>query len=149
MSQITMRNISNGIVVVVLPDGSFRRQMTPGRIVTLTRAQYDDLMYDPGFTTLVRGHYIAIDGIAEDKQVETTDSPIFDTIAIAKMLDALDVPAFAKFINSAKQGEKEAAVQLAIEKGITNPGITALIKQKCGVDVIKAINMRHLAEEDK
>lgn len=147
MSQITMKNISNGIIVVVLPDGSFRRELSPGRVVTLTRAQYDDLMYDPGFTTLVQGHYVEIDGIADEKRVEVSDSPYFDTIAIAKMLDANDVSAFSKFITNAKQGEKEAAVQLAIEKGITNPGITALIKQKCGVDVINAISMRHMAEE--
>lgn len=147
MSQITMKNISNGIIVVVLPDGSFRRELSPGRVVTLTRAQYDDLMYDPGFTTLVQGHYIEIDGIADEKRVEVSDSPYFDTVAIAKMLDANDVSAFSKFITNAKQGEKEAAVQLAIEKGITNPGITALIKQKCGVDIINAISMRHMAEE--
>lgn len=147
MSQITMKNVSNGTVVVTLPELNFRRELSPGRTVPLTRAQYDDLMFDPGFTVLVQNHYIAIEGIADEKKVELT-SPVYDTVAIGKLLDNGDVAAFAKFITNAQQAEKETVVQMAIDKGITSPGITALIKQKCGVDVIKAINMKHLAEEE-
>ena len=130
-----------------MPESNFRRELSPGRSVPITRAQYDDLMFDPGFTVLVQNHYISINGITDQKKVELT-SPVYDTTAIGKLLDNGDITAFAKFINTAEQAEKETVVQMAIDKGITHPGITALIKQKCGVDVIKAINMKHLAEED-
>jgi hypothetical protein len=36
---------------------------------------------------------------------------------------------------------------MAIDKGITNSAITALIKKYCNVDVIKAINIKHELEE--
>lgn len=146
MSQITMKNISTANVVVAIPELNFRRELSPGRTVPLTRAQYEDLMFDPGFTTLVRGHYISVTGIEEDKQVEEVGK-VFDSIAISKMLDAQDVTAFAKFIPTAAPAEKETVVQMAIEKGITNNAITALIKKYCDVDVIKAINVKHELEE--
>jgi len=146
MSQITMKNISTANVIVSVPEINFRREMAPGRTVPLTRAQYDDLMFDPGFTTLVRGHYISVNGIDEDKQVEQVGD-IFDSIAISKMLDEQDVTAFAKFIPNAAPAEKETVVQMAIDKGITNNAITALIKKYCGVDVIKAIGVKHDLEE--
>ena len=146
MNQITMTNISNASVVIAVPEINFRREMSPGRTVPITRTQYDDLMFSPGFTTLVHGHYIRIDGITDEKKVEETKE-VFDTAAISKILDTLDITAFAKFINNAEQAEKETVIQLAIDKGITHPGITALIKQKCGVDIINAINIKHQAEE--
>lgn len=146
MSQITMKNISTANVVVAIPELNFRRELSPGRTVPLTRAQYEDLMFDPGFTTLVRGHYIRVAGIEEDKQVEEVGE-VFDSIAISKMLDAQDVTAFAKFIPTAAPAEKETVVQMAIEKGITNNAITALIKKYCDVDVIKAISVKHELEE--
>ena len=146
MSQITMKNISTASIVVSVPEINFRRELAPGRTVPLTRAQYDDLMFDPGFTTLVRSHYISVSGIEENKQVEQVGE-VFDTIAISKMLDDQDVTAFAKFIPNAAPAEKDTVVQMAIDKGITNSAITALIKKYCNVDVIKAINIKHELEE--
>ena len=64
------------------------------------------------------------------------------------MFDTANITEFAKFIPNAAEAEKETAVKLAIEKGITNSGFTALIKKYCGVDVISAINMKHQAEEN-
>lgn len=146
MSQITMKNISTANIVVSVPEINFRRELAPGRTVPLTRAQYDDLMFDPGFTTLVRSHYISVSGIEENKQVEQVGE-VFDTIAISKMLDDQDVTTFAKFIPNAAPAEKDTVVQMAIDKGITNSAITALIKKYCNVDVIKAINIKHELEE--
>lgn len=146
MSQITMKNISTANVIVSVPEINFRRELAPGRTVPLTRAQYDDLMFDPGFTTLMRAHYINIAGVDEDKQVEQI-SRVFDTIAISKMLDEQNITAFAKFIPTAAPAEKDTVVQMAIEKGITNNAFTALIKKYCNVDVIKAISVKHDLEE--
>jgi hypothetical protein len=57
------------------------------------------------------------------------------------------VTAFAKFIPNATEAEKESAVTLAVKHKVTNPGITALIKKYCGIDVINAIAVNHEAEE--
>ena len=63
------------------------------------------------------------------------------------MLEKQDITAFAKFIPNAAPAEKDTVVQLAVDMGITNGGFVTLIKKYCDVDVISAINTKHLVEE--
>ncbi len=147
MSQISMKNISTANVVVSVPDINFRRELMPGRIIPLTQEEYDNLMFDPGFTVLVQNHYITINGVADEKKVEEDVVKVVESSEIAKMLDNQDVTAIAKFIVTAAPAEKDSLVKLAVDKGITHPGITALIKNHCGVDIIQAISIKHQAEE--
>ena len=120
--------------------------LDPGRVITVSQEEYEELTFDPGFMALVNGHYIRIDGVEEEKQVELVGN-IVEASAIEKMLMENNVTAFAKFIPTATEAEKESAVTLAVEHKITNSGIVALIKKYCGVDVINAIAMKHDAEE--
>lgn len=147
MSQITIKNISTATVVLSVPESSYRRVLPPGRVIPVTQREYDDLMFNPGMNTLVRSHYIKINGVDKDKQVEEIESNIYEQTDIAKMLDELNITSFAKFIPTAAPAEKETVIKLAVDKGITNPAFTALIQKYCGVDIIKAINTKHLAEE--
>ena len=149
MNNITMKNISSGTVVVSAPNIRFRRELTPGRVVSLTKEEYEELSFDTGFSALLNGHYIKLQGLEEDKQAVAIDGAdkVFEMNDIVRMLDKLDITSFAKFLPSAAEAEKETVVKLAVEKGITNPGFTALIKKYCDVDIISAINMKHQAEE--
>ena len=150
MGNLSIKNISTATVVIIAPNIRFRRELVPGRSVSLTPEAYDELSFDTGFSALLNSHYIQISGLEEDKEATTVDGAnhIYTANDIAKMYDTANVTEFAKFIPTAAEAEKETAVKLAIEKGITNGGFTALIKKYCGVDVISAINMKHQAEED-
>lgn len=145
MGKITLKNISTATVTVV--SDKFRRELVPGRVVPISQSIYEDLMFDPGFNNLVSGHYIRVDGVAADEAVAPVEENVFDVAAIAQMFDTKDYTAFAKFILNATMAEKDTAVQLAVDKGITDGGFTALIKKYCGVDVISAFNIKHQAEE--
>lgn len=147
MGKITIKNISTATVNIV--SDKFRRELVPGRIVPISRSIYDDLMFDPGFNNLVMGHYIRIDGIEDEDAVVAIEEPekIFDVETIAAMYDNKDYAAFAKFIPTATMAEKDSAVKLAVDRGLTDNGFTALIKKYCDVDVISAINRKHQAEE--
>ena len=91
-------------------------------------------------------HYLKVEGLQEDEKVEV-ESLTYSKADISKMLDDLDITAFAKFIPTAAPAEKETAVDLAVEKKITHSAIVQLIKKYCGRDVIDLINMRHQEEE--
>lgn len=145
MGKITLKNISTATVNVV--SDKFRRELVPGRVVPITQAIYEDLMFDPGFNNLITGHYIRIDGITEENSVVAAEENIFDVNDINKMFETKDYTSFAKFLPNATMAEKDTVVQLAIDKGITDGGFTALIKKYCGVDVISAFNIKHQAEE--
>lgn len=143
---ITVKNVSSSDVSIWLPAVNFNRTFTPGRKIAITPEVYDEMCNDPGVLALIRGHYILVEGIQEDEKVEES-TPVFDVAAIGEMYTKNDITGFAKFIPTATIAEKETAVQLAVDRGITNPGFVALIKKYCDVDIINAINMKHQAEE--
>lgn len=143
-NKITIKNISSATVYVV--SDTFRRDLAPGREVPITKAIYDDLMFDPGFNNLLSAHFIKVNGIAEEEAVSASYGNAYSVEDIAKMLDEKDYVSFAKFIPNATLAEKDSVVELAINKGITDNGFTALINKYCGIDIISAINQKHQAE---
>ena len=143
---ITIKNISTNLVSLYLPNVHFNRELMPGREIPVSPEEYEEMTFDTGFMSLVNGHYIKINGVEENQQVEVVEN-VFEASEIEKMLVKGDVTAFAKFIPHATDAEKESAVTLAVEHKITNAGIVALIKKYCDIDVIQAIAAKHDAEE--
>ena len=143
---IRIKNVSTSLVSLYVPSIKLNRELTPGRAIPVTEEEYEELTFDPGFMALVNGHYIVIEGVEQGRQVADV-GPVFDAGKIQQMLLNNDVTAFAKFIPTATEAEKESAVTLAVEHKITNSGIVALIKKYCDVDIIQAIAAKHDAEE--
>ena len=143
---IRIKNVSTSLVSLYVPSIHFNRELIPGRAVPVSREEYEELTFDPGFMALVNGHYIVIEGVSAEQQVAEV-GPVFDAGKIQNMLLKNDVSGFAKFIPDATEAEKESAVTLAVEHKITNSGIVTLIKKYCGVDIIDAIAKKHDAEE--
>ena len=148
MDKVTIKNISSATIVLSFNDLKFRRDLTPGRTVTVDRDTYDEMSFDPGFSSMVDEHYLAISGLEDDELSPAANAPAYDVEAIKRMFDTLDITAFARMIPTAAPAEKETIVQVAIDKKVTNNAFVALIKKYCDVDIISAINMRHLAEEE-
>ena len=143
---ITLRNASTSTVSLYVPAIKMNRELTPGRRIPVSKEEYEELTFDPGFMALVRGHYIAVEGVEEEDAVENVGT-VIDQKAIEQMLIKNDITAFAKFIPTATAAEKESAVNLAIQHKVTNNAIVALIKKYCDVDIINAISVAHDAEE--
>lgn len=146
MSKITLKNISTATVNIV--SDRFRRELVPGREVPLTKDVYEELMFDPGFVNLIEAHYVKISGIDDANAVVIDEAPVYDAKAIIEMFDKKDYSGFAKFLPKATEAEKDTVVKLAVDRGLTDNGFTALINKYCNIDVIAAINHKHLAEEE-
>lgn len=147
MGKITIKNVSTSNVWLSLPTLNFSRELAPQRVLPVTEEQYEEFNYDVGFNALVSGHYLVVNGLEDDAQPAQEEESVTDSVEIARMLDELDIPAFAKFIPNAKTAEREAVVRLAVDKGITNQTFVTLINKYCDVDIINAISIRHQAEE--
>ena len=143
---ITLKNVSTSRVSIYAPQIKFNRALMPGRSIPISEEEYEELTFDTGFMALINGHFIKVEGVEEEKQVEVVQN-VVEASAIEQMLLKGDVTAFAKFLPTATTAEKESAVTLAVEHKITNAGIVGLIKRYCDVDVINAISMKHDAEE--
>ena len=146
MSKITLTNVSKSTISLFFPEIKWNRELIPGRVVPVSQEDYEEMTFDTGFMALVEGHYIKVDGLEEEEQVSDVGE-ITSAARIAKMYDDNDVTAFAKFIPNATDAEKEAAVTIAVDKGITAPAFVGLIKKYCDVDIINAINVKHQSEE--
>jgi len=145
MGKITLKNISTATVNIV--SDRFRRELVPGRIVPINQQIYEDLMFDPGFNNLVKGHYIQVSGVSDEDAVVAPEEKVFDAAAIEKMLDTKDYTGFAKFLPNATMAEKDTVVKLAVDKGITDGAFTALIKKYCNVDIVSAFDIKRKSEE--
>lgn len=142
MEKITIKNISNAVVSLFVPEIKLNRELVPGRAISLDYDMYNDLTFDTGFNSLVNSHYLEIQGLDKEEEVAEVGK-VFSKEDIAKMFDTQDITKFANFIPHAAPAEKETVVDLAVEKGITNPGFTSLIKKYCGRDIIDLISMKH------
>ena len=143
---IKIKNVSTSIVSLYAPTIKLNRELTPGRSIPVSDEEYEELTFDPGFLSLINGHYIVVEGIEKEKQVAET-GPVFDAAKINDMLIRADVTALAKFLPTATEAEKDSLITLAVEHRITNAGIAHLIKKYCDVDIINAINVKHESEE--
>lgn len=149
MEKITIKNISSANLVLSFDDLKFRRELVPGRSIAVSRDDYDEMTFDPGFNSLVEEHYLQVIGLEDGEEVSVeAQAPIFDRKMIEDIFDKQDITAFAKLIPTAAPAEKDSIVQIAAEKRITTPAFVTLIKKYCDTDIMAVINMRYLAEEN-
>jgi len=64
---IKIRNASTSLVSLYVPSIRFNRDLTPGRVIPLTQEEYEELTFDPGFMSLVNGHYIVVEGVEAEQ----------------------------------------------------------------------------------
>lgn len=145
-NKVTVTNISSATIVINSPELRIRRELIPGRTVAFSHEDFEQLMFDPGFESLITDHYLKVTGLEEESAPVANEDKVFSSADIERMLDNLDITTFARFIPTAKEAERDTVVKLAIEKGITNTAFVTLIKKYCDVDIIGAINMKHQIE---
>jgi hypothetical protein len=63
---IKIKNISTNLVSLYIPNIHFNRELMPGREIPVSQEEYEELTFDPGFMSLVNGHYLKITGIEEE-----------------------------------------------------------------------------------
>lgn len=146
MDKITLKNISSARVVMTLPDIHFNRTLEPGRVVGISKEEYEEMSFNTGVQNLLTAGYIRFDGLEEDEEMVVVEDAL-DAKTIQKMIDDRDITAFAKFIPTASVAEKETVVKYVVDNNVTDNAFTALVKKYCGIDVINAIAIKHQAEE--
>jgi hypothetical protein len=146
MDKITIKNICNATIALYVPDAKVSRELPAGRAFNIDKETYEILTFDQGFNNLVNLHYLQVIGLEDEERV-SEDEVITTKEQIDKMLDTLDITAFAKFIPNAAPAEKETVIDLAVEKKITHSGFVTLIKKYCGRDIMELIHTKHQEED--
>ena len=147
MSKITLKNISSGTVVISSIEAKINRTLTPGRVISLTQEEYENLMFEPGIQNMIRGGYIKIDGVEEERVAVDEPENVMTKEEIEKMIQDREITKFANYIKVAPPAARDTIVKYIVDNNITDNAFSALIKTNCGIDVIQAIAIKHQAEE--
>lgn len=147
MSKIMIKNISSSNVFISAPYIRFRRELTPGRSIPVSKEDYDELCFDTGFATLVRGGFLKVTGVEEEEQAIETNEDVMEAQEIYKILSNRDITKFAQFIPKATAAEKDSAIKYAIELHVVDGGFPALFKKYCDIDIVEAVSNTYHATE--
>ena len=148
---VSIKNTSNSNVVISVPDLDFRRELVPSRTVSIEKEKFEELAFDPGFQSLIRGGFLTVSGLDEE-EASMVEAPLGETTTredVKKIYKAKDYAKFVKLVKNASPAAKEIITQVAVEEKLTDTGFVQLIKQYCdNFDVIGAINFQHQATEE-
>ena len=148
---VSIKNTSNSNVVISVPDLDFRRELVPSRTVSIEKEKFEELSFDPGLQSLIRGGFLTVSGLDEE-EASMVEAPLGETTIredVKKIYKAKDYAKFVKLVKNASPAAKEIITQVAVEEKLTDTGFVQLIKQYCdNFDVIGAINFQHQATEE-
>ena len=148
---VSIKNTSNSNVVISVPDLDFRRELVPSRTVSIEKEKFEELSFDPGLQSLIRGGFLTVSGLDEE-EASMIEAPLGETTTredVKKIYKAKDYAKFVKLVKNASPAAKEIITQVAVEEKLTDTGFVQLIKQYCdNFDVIGAINFQHQATEE-
>lgn len=137
---IKVKNVGSSTVVLICNDLRFRRKLTPGREVGLTKEVYDELSFDTGFQTLVQMGSIRVTGAEEEGSEEIkSEKTVLSREEIKALFEEKNYTKFAQAIKDATPATKESIVALAIEMRIVDNGFIGLINKYCNTDILSAI----------
>lgn len=143
---IKIKNPSSANVTVVLEDIHYRRQLHPMAEALITKEVYEAMKYDAGCVNMIREGYLTFilppEMMEEDKPEPELLKEVQIPTSIKKLLKEGTITDLAKLLKTATDAEKETIVSVAISESVADPARCKLIKDNCGVDVIKAMSLQ-------
>lgn len=153
MDKVILKNAGNGTLCLSYPNQNikFRAVLLPNREVSISREDYEDILYDAGTLELIQnGALLVIEGekktrtleeaIVEDKK--DADGIVLSREEVINLLQNGTIAQFTTAIRTASSATRESIGQVAVELAIADGAHTELIKKYCGIDVIKALNLK-------
>ena len=151
----TVTNTTNHSVLIELPESKFRRTWQKDSSIKVDLEILREAIYDTGFKAFIDEGVLFI----EEKEIrvelgleeEDAEKPFITILKPAQMTRLIKAATIDEFKTTLSEITKEQAlslVDLAIsEKSISMDKLMAL-KEKTGIDVVKAIELERQNEED-
>ena len=144
-------------VAVTIPDLRFSR-MWPARgaSVSIDRDVLEDMMYDPGFKNMLEMGILYIEDmeVKKDLGLEPEDANEPQNIIVLSEKERqyywteLSLVGFKDKVKKLSKAQLEELADYAIEHRIMNVEKNKVIKEACGRDVIKAVQLVEQDQED-
>lgn len=155
--KIVVRSMSSGRVSINLPDLRFKREWPrKGSKVSIDREVLKEALYDPGVEYMINSGLLFIEDMDFKKEVglepEDADQPVniipLDEKTMQRYLKNMPVKELGEELKKLNNEQKQALVLYAIENELVSFDRVDLIKEICGVDLLKAISQKKENEEE-
>jgi hypothetical protein len=155
---MTIKNVSNSTVVIVLPDCNFRKEMRPGGFAILDQVQENCFNTDPGCLELVENGFLIESDVSAAMEKRKIAEMLIPTGGDAKFItitpNEIDtffktatIEQFTKALVKGSPATKDLISTHAVKICENNPARVALIKKYCQVDPIQAYALMHSEEK--
>jgi len=157
MEKVKVVSQVNHEVSVNIPDLRFRRSWPArGSSVSIEREILDDMMFDVGFKNMITAGILYIEDldVKKDMGLEPEDATEPQNIIVLSEKDkqyywtGLSLVGFKDKIKKLSKPQLEELADYAIDNKIMNVEKNKVIKEACGRDVIKAVQLLEQDKED-
>lgn len=152
----TVTNTTNHQVLVELPELKFRRTWQPNSSLKISTEILEEAVYDVGFKVFLDEGVLFIEDkairVQLDLEAEDAEKPfitIFTPAQNTRLIKAADMKDFNEAITTMTKEQALTLVDLAIKEKSVSIEKLAVLKEKTGIDVIKAIELERQNEEVK
>lgn len=154
---VKIKNESNGRVVINLPDLRLKRTWEKKNVTRLI--PFEDLeqaIYDPGLEYMLKEGILSIEdmevkvalGLEPEGAVEPQNIIILTDDQKKRFLTVLPMQEFRAEVAKLPYEQINNLVDYAIENEITNLDKCDYLKEKTGIDIIRAIQLNRQAKEE-
>ena len=157
MNEVKVISMVNGRIGVNVPDLHFSRQwLKKGSSIKIKQEILEELLYDSGFRYMINNGMLYIEDLAVKKELglepEDTDKPVniivLSESEMNRYMTTLPLWEFKNKVTELSYEQIQNLADYAIEKRLTNIDRCNLIKEICGKDIIKAIQLNDANEEN-
>lgn len=156
MAKVKIVSKHNGPVSVKIPDQHFSREWAnKGASVMVEQDQLEEMMYDPGFNYMIQSGILYIEDLDVKKALglepEDAEAPVNIIVpedsVMRRQLTVTRLDEFKAFVKSLSYEQLLCLADFAILNELGDFQRAQVIKQACGKDVIKAIELNRLDKE--
>lgn len=148
MGKVSIKNISSATTVLTCDSLRLRRELIPGRAISLDSESFEELSFEPGVQTMIEQGFIKVTPVDEETKdalsgvLSESNYSICSYEEVKEILSSKNYTKFAQTLPKASPATKDSFVKAAIELNAVDSAFVDLIKKYCGVDILKAITLR-------
>lgn len=155
--KVVVKSMSTGKIVIDLPDLRFKREW-PKKYskVTVDAEVLKEALYDPGVEYMINSGLLFIEDMDFKKEVglepEDAKEPVnivpLDEKLMQRILKFMPISQVGEELKKLNVEQRRMLVTYAIENEMISMDRVDIIKEICGVDLLKAISLKKANEEE-
>ena len=145
--KVKVTNASSNAILIVLPDIRFKRTWNPKATISVSLEVMREAIFDKGFKHFldVGSLYIESEEVRVELGLQEEGGPapvrVLNKSQMLKLLKADPISEFKKTMESLSREQCTSIADLAVDDKYLDVPKAKIIKECCGIDIIKAVQL--------